>query len=135
MTYLVDANVLSEATKPEPEGRVLDWLSDHESDLVVDAIVLGELAVGILALPKGRRRSRLEAWLAKVTETVECLPWDGPVSRRWAGLVADLRRSGRAMPLLDSMIAATALEHGLTVATRNVRDFEVAGVPVVNPFL
>ncbi len=60
--------------------------------------------------------------------------WDAAVSRRWARLVVDLKRKGRALPLLDGMIAATALEHGLTVATRNVRDFEQSGVKVVDPF-
>lgn len=134
MTFLVDANILSEATKPEPDARALKWLTEHEGELVIDAIILAELALGVLALPKGKRRSRLEAWLAQVSATVECLSWDSPVSRRWAELVADLRRSGRAMPLFDSMIAATALEHRLIVATRNVRDFELAGVEVIDPF-
>jgi predicted nucleic acid-binding protein len=133
--YLVDANVLSEATKPVPNSLVVDWLRANESDLVVDAIVLGELRVGILGYPAGRKRGQLEGWFASVVESIECLPWDARVSLRWASLVALLRRRGQSLPLLDSMIAATALEHGLTVATRNVRDFRRAGVAVVDPFL
>jgi predicted nucleic acid-binding protein len=135
MTYLVDANVLSEPTRPAPAARVVAWLRAHEGDFVVDSIVLGEICLGILALPSGRRRGRLEHWFGEVSRTIECLPWDVAVSRRWAHLVVGLRRKGRVMPLLDAMIAATALEHGLTVATRNVGDFQNAGVSVVNPFV
>jgi predicted nucleic acid-binding protein len=134
MTYLVDANVLSEAVKPQPAARVLDWLTANESDFVIDAVILGELAIGILSLPRGRKRSRLETWFAAVSEHIDCLPWDAAISQRWAQLVADLRRKGQSLPIIDSMIAATALTHGLTVATHNVRDFRKAGVPVLDPF-
>lgn len=132
--YLADANVLSEPTKPDPDSRVVDWLSAHEGDLAVDSIILGELCLGVLALPTGRKRARLEAWFEAVARNIECLPWDAAISRRWARLVSDLRRQGQTMPLLDGMIAATALEHDLTVATRNVRDFRKAGAKVLDPF-
>jgi toxin FitB len=134
MTYLVDANVLSEPTKPAPAPQVVAWLSAHEGDFVVDPIVLGEICLGILALPSGRKRARLEQWFDELAQTIECFPWDVAVSRRWARLVVGLRRKGRTMPLLDAMIAATALEHGLTVVTRNGHDFQNAGVPVLDPF-
>jgi predicted nucleic acid-binding protein len=134
MTYLVDANVLSEPTKQRPDPRVVAWLSANERDFVVDSVVLGELALGILLLPRGKKRARLERWFETVAERIDCLPWDATVSRRWAQLVADLRKFGAILPLLDSMIAATALAHGLTVATHNVRDFRRAGVPVIDPF-
>jgi len=134
MTYLVDAIVLSEPTKLTPNLRVVDWLSEHERHLVVDSIILGELSVGILALPRGRKRAQLEPWFEMVVQTVECLPWDVAISRRWARLVVDMRKRGRTLPVLDAMIAATALEHDLTVVTRNVHDFRHAGVKVVNPF-
>jgi toxin FitB len=134
MKFLVDANVLSEPTKPTPSARVVTWLSDHEGDIAVDSIILGELYVGVLAMPDGRKRARLEDWFEKLAQAIECLPWDGAVSRRWARLVADLRRKGQVMPLLDSMIAASAIEHDLTVVTRNVHDFKTAGVRVIDPF-
>jgi hypothetical protein len=132
--YLVDANVLSEPTKSTPNPRVIDWLRAHERNVVVDAIVLGELYAGILQHRAGRRRTELERWFESVIGALECVPWDGAVSRRWARLVVQLKRRGRSLPLFDSMIAATALEHGLTVATRDVRDFEETGVRVVDPF-
>jgi len=134
MTYLVDANVLSEPTKPAPMVNVVRWLEAHEEDLVVDSVVLGELYLGVLTLPRGRRRERLEDWFANVVEAIDCLPWDAAVARCWAGLVARLKAKGQTLPLLDSMIAATALAHDLTVATRNGRDFARAGVEVVDPF-
>ena len=134
MNYLVDVNVLSEATKPVPDGKVVEWLSAHEEDFVVDSIILGELYIGILALPAGRKRTQLEQWFAAVVEATDCLPWDAAVSRRWAGLVVELQRKGEPLPVLDGMIAATALTHGLTVVTRNVRDFQKTGVNVLDPF-
>jgi toxin FitB len=134
MTYLVDANVISEPTKAAPSGKVVDWLSANEENLVVDSIILGELCVGILALPRGRKRTQLEQWFGDVAQTIDCLPWDGTISRRWAKLVVDLKRKGDKLPLLDSMIAPTALHYELTVATRNTRDFERAGVKVLDPF-
>jgi toxin FitB len=106
----------------------------NEADVVVDPIVLGELRVGILALPRGRKRQKLEEWFEAVVEVIECVPWDAAVSARWAALVVDLKRKGTSIPLLDGMIAATALEHNLTIATRNTRDVKKTGVKTVNPF-
>jgi predicted nucleic acid-binding protein len=134
MKYLVDAKVLSEATRTKPDPTVVAWLEAHEAEIVIDAIVLGELAVGVAALPGGRKRSRLEAWFEALVATVECLPWDAAAAREWARLVVELRRRGRAMPLTDSMIAATARSHGLILVARNIRDFEPAGLDLVNPF-
>ncbi len=134
MRFLVDANVLSEPTKPEPSPQVVEWLERRESQLAVDPIVLGELRFGILRLPRGRRRARLERWFDQGARRLHCIPWDEDCGLRWAELLAELRRSGRSMPVKDSLIAATALVHGLTVATRNGTHFEKAGVPVVDPF-
>ena len=134
MTYLVDANVLSEATRPVPESKVVAWLRRNERELAVDPIILGELRFGIHLLPAGKRRRRLERWFDMGVATVHCLVWDAATGLRWAKLLADLRRSGQSMPIKDSLIAATALVHGLTVATRNARDFRAARVKVLNPF-
>lgn len=135
MKYLVDANVLSEPTKPMPDPRVLEWLRAHEADIVVNPVVLGELRFGILILPQGRKRSALEDWFDAGVGRLHCLPWDADTGLRWAELLARLRSTGKAMPLKDSLIAATAAVHGLTVATRNRGDFVNAGVRIVDPFV
>ena len=134
MTYLIDANVRSEPTKPRPDSKVVGWLTAHEGDFVVDSIVLGELSFGILALPKGRKRVQLEEWFNAVVSAIECLSWDAAVSLCWAGLLVGLKKKGITLPVLDTTIAATALEHNLTVVTHNVRDFQGTSVKVLNPF-
>ena len=135
MRYLVDANVLSEPTKPAPNTGVVAWLRHNESEIVVDPIILGEVRFGILLLPKGRRRARLERWFDEGVQRLNCVPFEAQTGLRWAELLARLRTSGRAMPIKDSLIAATALVHGLTIVTRNRADFEKAGVKIVDPFV
>jgi len=76
----------------------------------------------------------VERWFSEGVAKIVCLPWDAATGLRWAQLLADLRTSGLSMPIKDSLIAATALVHGLTVATRNTRDFRRAGVKVLDPF-
>ena len=134
MKYLVDANVLSEPTKPTPERRVIDWLRDNEAELVVNAIVLGEIEYGILLLPRGRKKAQLQLWFAEGVRRVKTIDFDRQCASAWATLLARLKREGLRMPTKDSLVAATALAHGLTVATRNVADFSNAGVPLTNPF-
>jgi predicted nucleic acid-binding protein len=134
VTYLVDANVLSEPTRTAPDPAVVEWLRRNEREIAVDPIILGEIRFGILLLPRGKRRARLEQWFDAGVQRLLCLPWDADTGLRWAELLARLRTSGRAMPIKDSLIAATALVHDLAVATRNRADFEKAGVEVVNPF-
>lgn len=133
MKYLVDANVLSEATRPHPDARVVEWLRRNERELAIDPVILGEVRYGILLLPRGARRRRLERWFDDGVGCIHCLPWDANTGLRWAALLADLRSRGRAMPIKDSLIAATALTHDLAVATLNRRDFEAAGVELVEP--
>ncbi len=134
MIYLVDANVLCEPTKPDPDRKVVEWLKANERDLAVDPVILGEIRFGILLLPRGKRRRLLEGWFDEGVARIQCLAWDASIGLRWAELLAALRKAGRAMPVKDSFIAATALAHGLTVATRNRRDFMAAKVPVIDPF-
>jgi hypothetical protein len=134
MKYLVDANVLSEPTKPFPNSEVVEWLRNHEQEIALDPIILGEIRFGILLMPVGKRRREMEQWFARGAARILCIPWEKETGLRWAQLIADLRNSGRAMPVKDSLIAATALVHGLSLVTRNTRDFQKAGVKVFDPF-
>ena len=134
MKYLVDASVLSEATTPEPDKRVVAWLRRHEREIAVDPIILGEVRFGILLLPKGRRREKLQRWFDEGVQRVTCVPFDAPAGLRWAQPLATLRASGHAMPVKDSLIAATALANDFVMVTRNRADFERAGVTIVDPF-
>jgi len=132
--YLIDANVLSEPTKPRPRATVIQWLRRNESELVISPIVLGELQYGILLLPAGRKRTRLLKWFAAGAKRFPVIDLDASTAGTWARLLADLKRKGKAMPIKDSLIAAAALQHNLAVATRNVADYRHTRVKLVNPF-
>ncbi|MGH9608237.1 MAG: type II toxin-antitoxin system VapC family toxin [Bryobacteraceae bacterium] len=134
MKYLVDANVLSEPTKPSPDPGVVHWLRAHESEIAVDPVIVGELRFGILILPNGKKRTMLESWFNAGVRRLLCLAWDADTGLRWAELLARLRKAGIAMPIKDSLIAATAIVHDLAVVTRNRVDFAKSGVPVLDPF-
>ena len=134
MEYLVDANVLSERTRQLPSKPVSDWLSRHETELAINPVILGELEYGILVLPSGRRRTRLLEWFEHGVAHLHVLDFDRETARIWATLLAGLQRKGRAMPVKDSLIAATALQYELALATRNTSDYRHTGVRLVNPF-
>ena len=134
MRYLVDANVLSEPTKPAPRLSVVAWLKEHEREFAVDPVILGEIHFGILLLPRSARRTHLEHWFESGVQRLVCIPWEAETGLRWARLLATLRSSGQAMPIKDSLIAATALVHDLTVVTRNRTDFAKARVEIIDPF-
>ena len=125
MSFLVDANVLSEATRPSPESKVLAWLERHEKELFLSAVTVGELQRGVALYPQSRKRVGLAKWLGEVLENFEgrILPVDSHIAVAWGNYYAAQQQKGRKPPALDSLIAATALVHDLTVATRNSADF------------
>ncbi len=134
MTYLVDANVICEPSKSRASADVCHWLDENVADIVIDAVVLGESWQGITALPSGRQRRELEDWFGELRVTIKCLDWTDDTAVVWGDLREGVRRAGFTVGVPDTMIAASAKLHGLTVATRNVDDFTRCGVPVVNPF-
>jgi predicted nucleic acid-binding protein len=132
--FIVDANVLSELTRPTPNSSVIEWLRDYEADIAVTPIILGEIEYGILLLPQGRQRRALQQWFADRVRTLVVLDFDAQTARAWAGLLARLKQKATPMPIKDSLIAASALQHDLTVVTRNTADFRRATVSILNPF-
>lgn len=134
MKYLVDTDVLSEAMKPHPNPKVINWGLINEPLLAVSPIVLGEVLAGILALPRSKRRDLLVQWFKDEIRLLNSVDIDPHTSEIWAELVADLRRKGKSMPVKDSLIAASARQHDLILVTRNVGDYQYAGVNLFNPF-
>lgn len=135
MSYLIDTNVLSELRRKEPDGRVVEWMRQRPATtLHLSVLTLGELRKGIEALPDGDRKNRLLDWL-KVELTGffagRILPVDAPTADQWGRLMA---QAERPLPAIDSLLAATALTHGLTLVTRNVKDYQHPTLTVINPW-
>lgn len=131
--YLMDTNVVSELRKTRPHGGLLAWLTDvPENSVQISAVTLGELQAGVEHTRRQdlAKAAEIEAWLDRVAGWERILPMDGRIFREWARLMA----GSPAQLAQDAMIAATARVHGLTVVTRNVRDFKSFDVPVLNPF-
>src|SRR5688500_13738690 len=133
MKYLVDTNVLSETSRSTPQTSVLEWLRQHEADLLIYPVVLAEIWSGIALLPSGKRKVNLEYWFNQFVANIECIKIDAATGLLWGELAAKQQKAGRPLPYRDSLIAASALAYDLTVVTRNVDDFERAGVRVLNP--
>ena len=130
--YLLDTNVISELRKPKPHGGVLSWYrSVPESQLFLPAVTIGELQAGVERMrPHDPEKAKqIEEWIDEVAANHQVLPSDAAVFREWARLM-----EGKSDLLEDAMIAATARMHGLTVVTRNMRDFQVFAVKLLNPF-
>lgn len=98
------------------------WLAAHETELAINPIILGELRFGILLLPKGKRRSKLLEWMESGIRFLAMLDFDAKTSENWAQLLADLKQQGRAMPVKDSLIAATSF--GTAIAALHVKTSE-----------
>ncbi len=136
MSYLVDTNVFSELAKTQPDDQVIKWLRDHEADLYLSTVTIGELRRGIEALPAGKRKAALQSWLTGLCKRMEgrILSFNTSTAHVWGQLMAAWNKKGTTVPSLDSQLAATAHRHNLTMVTRNVSDFQNTGVKHYNPF-
>jgi toxin FitB len=136
--FLLDTNIPSEMTRPRPQVRVTGWLEDiDDNHLYFSVVSLGEILKGLTVLPAGQRRSELQQWLDGVLRPWfqgRILPVSEAIAERWGILAGESRLMGRPLQVADGLIAATALEHNLTLVTRNVKDFAGIGVTVFNPW-
>jgi toxin FitB len=136
--FLVDTNVPSELVRSQPEPSVERWIAAQNLDsLFISAVSFGELRKGITLLSPGKRRIELESWIEgdlSILFSGRILSVTRAISERWGMLDAGRQLAGRPLNTADGMIAATALEHDLTVVTRNVNDFEQLGVTILNPW-
>jgi predicted nucleic acid-binding protein len=135
MAYLVDTNVLCESSKPNPDPLVIQWLASHDAELRVSALSIGEMLKGIHLMDAGKRRHDIERWFHRIEAWAanRLLALDAAVMATWGRFYADHQRNGRKLSLMDSLLAATALHHQLTIVTRNTGDFP-DDVTLLNPW-
>jgi len=138
LRYLLDTCLVSELVRVQPDPAVTAWIREQqEHHLFLSVLTLGELRKGIERLADGKKREHLANWLdgeLKLRFMGRILPIDDEVAERWGILSARAGDKGLAMPVLDGLIAATALVHGMTVVTRNVGDMQSSGVLIYSPW-
>lgn len=138
MNYLIDTCVISELAKKKPEQRIAAWISEiEESRLFLSVLTIGELLKGIEKLPDGGRQDTLRRWVNEDLQerfNGRIIVFDLHTAAVWAKIQAKAEAAGKVMPVMDSMIAATAIANGLTVATRNISDMEASGAVLINPW-
>jgi predicted nucleic acid-binding protein len=136
LSYLLDTSIVSEVVRPKPDRRVIRWLeATPDAALHLSVLSLGEIRSGAESLRAGARKERLRIWLEQELPAWfegRLLPVDAMVADRWGRLIATTERP---VPAIDSLLAATALAHGLRLVTRNVKDFGFPGLEVVNPWV
>lgn len=138
MSFLLDTNVVSEWTKPQPDRHVVSWLDAADEDqLFLSVASFAEIRLGIENMPKGRRRERLRAWLdddLAVRFENRTIAIDRVIAETWGVIVNRAKRVGATVGSMDAFFAATAEVRGLTLVTRNVRDFRTLGIAIFDPW-
>jgi toxin FitB len=136
--YLLDTNCISELVRAKPEPAVVGWIeATDESLLYLSVLTFGEIRKGLTELPQSKRRTHLETWLEielRARFAGRILPIDFPVADRWGVLAATAKKEGKTLSTIDGLLAATALEHNLTVVSRNAGDFAPTRVRILNPW-
>jgi len=135
LSYLIDTNVLSELRRRRPDAQVVRWFEDRPvGTLYLSVLTLGELRKGVAALPESTRKLASLDWLETELPAFfagRILPVDGAVADRWGKLWAE---AGRPLPVIDSLLVATAVTHGLILVTRNLRHTQGLGAQVIDPW-
>ena len=138
MKYLLDTCIISELVAKHPNPKVVEFVDSLDSgDVYLSVITIGEIAKGVEKLPKSKRKQELHSWLKEdlmVRFDGRIIPLDTDILMEWGILIARLESTGITLPAIDSLIAATTLTYKLTLVTRNVNDFDGAGVRIINPW-
>jgi toxin FitB len=138
VSFLVDTNVVSEWVRPQPDRNVISWLAEVDEDRVFISVTsFAEIRWGVELLPVGRRRERLATWLAEelpVRFEERILDIDQRVAETWGVVTARGQKIGLTLGSMDALVAATAEAHNLTLATRNVKDFQRLGIALFDPW-
>lgn len=135
--FLLDTNVASEMVRPKPHPGVMQWVAAaDESLLYLSVVTLGEIRKGIAARPDPARQARLESWLHGLVDRFSdrILPINLAVADRWGYLAGKCKAKGLTLPVVDGLLAATALQHDLILVTRNVKDVQDTGVGTLDPW-
>lgn len=136
--WLIDTNVLSELRRPKPEAKVVQFLSSQPLDLLyVSTVTFAEIRFGIELQKDAARRTELNEWLTHKLRPMfdgRTLPITEDIMLKWRLLIEDGRKTGHTFSGPDLIIAATALHHGMTIVSRDISEYEMAGAPVVNPW-
>jgi predicted nucleic acid-binding protein len=135
MSWLLDADVLSQPAKQHRDARVVEWLHQEREHCYTSSIVIAQLAYWVRT-KQGRQREALQEWLTRLIEAMQgrIRGFNVSVAKVWADLQHQLDEAGQRMPIEDSYIAATALRYGLTIVTGNDRHFRRPGLKIFNPF-
>ena len=138
MAFLLDTNIVSETVRPKPERRVLAWIEERSpAELLLASMTIGELMRGARRIKDEPRRTTYERWIENdLSEQFEgrILPFDDKAARTWGRLMGDGDRKGLTPAAADAQIAAIAINHGLILVTRNVRDFQNFDLEIINPW-
>lgn len=136
--FLLDTNVISELVKPRPEPKVVSWIEEIDENLLyLSVLTLGEIRKGVATLVQSARRTALEAWLEsdlRLRFSKRILSIDEQVADRWGSLAGLAQKGGQTLPVIDGLLAATAIHYNLTLVTRNTGDTGATGVTVFNPW-
>ena len=136
--FLLDTNVISELIKTKPDGKIISWFQKTDENLFhLSVVTLGEIRKGVSALPNAKRRVTIEAWLEKDLHNRfegRILPISEAIADRWGALAGQALIKKKQIPVIDGLLAATAIHHNLTFVTRNTKDVGDTGVTIFNPW-
>jgi predicted nucleic acid-binding protein len=135
--FLLDTNIISELIKPKAEAKVTEWVESTDEELLyLSVLTIGEIRKGIAAIEHGKRRTAVQSWLEsdlKPRFSRRVLPIDEAVADSWGAITGDAVARGVTLPVIEGLLAATAIQHNLTLVTRNTKTFSGTTVPAFNP--